>query len=110
MSSSLSFSWTARYLPSHCRGGVPSWHSCSFYCSQNYSASVLISQHSLMLWHLELCIGNCGPPSLLSEGCHGRLSPRGPQPPPAAVIAAMGALASGVSLLSAFFFFFLPLL
>jgi hypothetical protein len=40
--------------------------------------SFLISLHSSALWHLELCTGHHGLPSLLLEGCRSHLSPRGP--------------------------------
>jgi hypothetical protein len=83
--------------------------NCCFYCSQNCSVSILISRCSFVLWCLELCSGHHGPPSLLPEGCHDRLSPHVPRAPPAAAAsaAAVGAPVSGLMLLPSAFFFFL---
>jgi hypothetical protein len=69
------------YLPSRWWGGVLSRWSCCFCCSRNCSVNFLISRHSSVLWRLELCTEHCSPPSLLSEGWHGRLSLHGPRPP-----------------------------
>jgi hypothetical protein len=77
ISSSLSPLGATCCLPSHCWGGVPSRRGCCFCYSWNCSTSSLISQHSSVLWCLELCIRHRGPPSSLPEGRHNHLSPRG---------------------------------
>jgi hypothetical protein len=48
---------TGRRTSLHC------YFSCSWYCS----ASFLISLHSSALWCVELCTGQCVPPSLLPD-------------------------------------------
>jgi hypothetical protein len=92
---------------------MPLRRGCCFCCLWNCSTGFLISQHSPVLWHQELCTGHRSPPSSLPEGWRSYLSPRGLRPPPATAVTvvAVGVPANGLSLDFFFFLFlFLPLL